>query len=110
MEITQRDEGDVTILIVDGRVDSDGAAQLEQILQKMIADARYKLILDLSSVRYINSAGLRILADVLTANREKGGDLRLVGLNNKIRRVFEIIGFHKFFREFDTVLAAMADY
>lgn len=110
MNITQREEDDITVFMLEGRVDSEGAAELEQTLLNAVATAKHKMILDMSEVRYINSAGLRILADVLTVNRENGGDLRLVALNPKVRRVFEIIGFHKFFPDYDTLLAAMAGY
>lgn len=107
MNITRRDDDDMTIYSLEGRIDSEGAIELEQILQGTAAEGRHKIILDMSEVRYINSSGLRILADILTLNREHNGDLRLVALNPKVRRVLEIIGFHKFFEDYDTVLAAM---
>ena len=110
MNITRTDEQNITIISIDGRVDSGGAVELEKILQTVVAEGKYKIILDMAQVGYINSAGLRILADVLTANREKEGDLRLVGLNSKVRRVFEIIGFHKFFQEYDSIEAAKTDF
>jgi anti-anti-sigma factor len=68
------------------------------------------MVLDMSDLRYISSAGLRILADVLTRNQEAGGDLKLASLNKKVQRVFEIIGFDKFFAIYETVDAAVAAY
>jgi len=67
-------------------------------------------VLDLSGVTYINSAGLRTLADFLTRNRASGGDLHLVSLSPKVERVFKIIGFDRFFDIYDSVEEATADF
>jgi anti-anti-sigma factor len=53
---------------------------------------------------------LRTRADVLTIAREDGGDLRLASLNPKVQRVFQIIGFDKFFNIYDTLEAASKDF
>jgi anti-sigma B factor antagonist len=68
------------------------------------------MVLDMAEVRYISSAGLRTLADVLTRNRDAGGDLKLVALTPKVMRVFQIIGFDRFFSFYATVEAAIADF
>lgn len=107
MEINERSEEGVTIFVLEGRVDGNGAVTLDDVLHSAAAAGKHNMILEMSGVAYMNSAGLRILADVMSANREHGGDLRLVGLNDRVRRVFEIIGFDKFFRVYNTVLEAM---
>jgi anti-sigma B factor antagonist len=108
MEITQREEGDVTIFVVKGRIDSEGAVDLDLALHTATSEGKHKMILEMAEVRYLNSAGLRSLADVLTINRENGGDLRLVALNPKVKRVFQIIGFDKFFSIYPTIEEAKA--
>lgn len=110
MEIIERDENGVSVFVLSGRVDSGGAVELDTVLHQAAAGGKHNMILEMSGVAYMNSAGLRILADVMSANREHGGDLRLVGLNDRVRRVFEIIGFDKFFRVYSTVLEAMEGF
>lgn len=110
MNITQYDEGDVTIFTLEGRVDSDGVLIMQQTLQNAATDKKFKMIVEMSEVRYINSAGLRVMAEILAYNRENGGDLRLVALNPKVARVFEIIGFHKFFQKYDNILEALTNF
>ena len=68
------------------------------------------MVLDMTNVQYICSAGLRTLADVLTKNKEKGGDLKLAALNPKVMRILRIIGFDKFFSIYETAGAAAADF
>ncbi len=110
MNIQERDQNGVTIFTLEGRVDSEGAVDMDLALQAAHSEGKYKMILEMSQVRYINSAGLRTLADILTRNKEMGGDLRLVNLSTKVERVFQIIGFDKFFTAYPTLEAAMAGF
>lgn len=110
MNITEREQDGVTIFVLDGRVDSEGAVDLDLALQAATSEDKYKLVLDMSQVRYINSAGLRTLADILTQCQQSEGDLKLVDLNPKVRRVLQIIGFDKFFTIYDTLDDALAGF
>lgn len=107
MKITELDEFGVPVIKLEGRVDSEGIEPLRQALLGAVSAGKHKLILDMAGLTYINSAGLRILAEVVTENRENGGDVRLVGLTPKVHRVFEIIGFTRFFTVYNSVLEAM---
>ena len=106
MDIVEQTDNDITIFTLSGRVDSEGAVDLDLALHTATAENKYKIILDMAEVRYINSAGLRTLADILTHNREHGGDLLLVAMSTKIQRVFEIIGFDQFFTSYETLADA----
>lgn len=110
MNITEREQNGITIFTLDGRVDSEGAVDLDLALQSATSEGKYKLILEMSAVRYINSAGLRSLADILTQTQDNNGSLKLVDLNPKVRRVFQIIGFDKFFELYDTIEEAIATF
>lgn len=110
MNITEREQNGVTIFTLEGRVDSEGAVDLDLALQTATSEGKCKMILELSQVRYMNSSGLRTLADILTQNRKNGGDLKLVNLHPKVQRVFQIIGFDKFFSIYATVEEALASF
>ena len=110
MDIIERDENGVAVYVLEGRIDTAGAVDLDLALQAAAASGKNRMILDMSEVRYIGSAGLRTMADVLTKNQKAGGDLKLVALNRKVERVLRIIGFDKFFSIYDAVDEALADY
>ncbi|HUX75684.1 MAG TPA: STAS domain-containing protein [Anaerolineae bacterium] len=110
MDITERVENGITVFVLEGRIDTQGAVDLDLALQAAVSEGQHKMVLDMAEVRYICSAGLRTLADVFTKNREQGGDLKLVALNPKVLRIFRIIGFDKFFAVYDTIEAASADF
>lgn len=110
MNITERDIDGIMIYTLEGRVDIQGAIDMDTTLQNAVQEGKHKMVLDMSELRYISSAGLRTLADVLTKNKDAGGDLKLCALNRKILRVFQIVGFDKFFAIYETVDDAVADY
>ncbi len=108
MKISKKEQDGVIVFVLEGRIDSEGVSQLEEAMNAIAGQS--KVVMDMADVRYINSAGLRILADVLTRNREAGGDLRLAGVNKKVQRVFKIIGFDKFFQFHEDVDAAVSAF
>ncbi len=110
MQITEREQNSVTVFVLEGRIDSTGAVELDEALQAATAEGKSKIVLDMSSVTYINSAGLRTLADILTQSRAQDGDLRLVALNPKVERVFRIIGFDKFFDTYASIETAIEGF
>jgi len=110
MNITEREQNGISVFVLEGRIDTQGAVDLDLALQSAVTLGKHKMVLDMAQVRYISSAGLRTLADVLTKNREANGDLKLVALNHKVLRVLRIIGFDKFFSLYDTAEAALADF
>ncbi|NDJ62891.1 MAG: STAS domain-containing protein [Chloroflexi bacterium] len=110
VNINESHQGEVYVFALDGRIDTEGADALDAKLQTVVKAGHHKIVLDMAEVGYISSNGLRTLADVLTQNKEAHGDLKLVGLNVKVMRVLQIVGFDKFFSIYDTVDAAIADF
>ncbi len=110
MKISAREQDNITIFTIEGRVDNEGAVEVDSTLQQALTSNKHNMILDMSGVIYISSAGLRVLADVLTQNRDAGGDLKLVGVTKKVNRVLQIIGFTNYFSLYDTSDAAIADF
>ena len=110
MEIAQRTEGDVTVVSPDGRIDTEAAEQLDQTLQAVMAGDGYRIVVDMAKVEYISSAGLRSLAAVLVKCRDEGGDMKLAALNERVTRVFKIIGFDLLMSVTDSPEAAIGDF
>lgn len=110
MNIQYHDEDGKTVFVMEGRIDTEGAGDLENRLQEALAQGKTQLVLDMTGVRYISSAGLRTLADILTRAKDQQGDLKLVGLAPKVLRVFQIIGFDNFFSMYDSVGEAVAAF
>ncbi len=101
--ITERRIGDVTVLQVVGRVIlGDGASELRSRMNDLIDEARLKFLLDLTEVTYIDSFGVGVIAAKYVSVRRKGGDVRLLRLSPRSRRVMRISGLLKIFQSFDS--------
>lgn len=55
------------------------------------------IILDCNALEYITSSGLRLFLDLLKVAKGKGSKVRIVGLSNEIREVFDEVGFTNLF-------------
>jgi len=93
---------DVQVLEPEGRLDAIGARPLEAELAARIAEGRVNLIVDLRSVRYISSNGLRVLLVAQKNARNKSGVLLLCGLSPRLLEIFEMAGFDRVFQIFET--------
>ena len=110
MEITQRVEGDVTVFLPEGRVDTQAATEMDQALQAAMSAGNPNMVVDMSGVDYISSAGLRALAAAQVRSKAEGGDMKLAALNTRVTRVFRIIGFDLLMSIHDTPEAAIAEF
>ena len=103
-------EGNITFIRVEGYIDAHTAPELEKVLQDMIADGRYKVVLDFQQMEYISSAGLGVLMGAISTFRENQGDMKLVNLPSKVYKVFDLLGFSKLFEIFDNRQDAIAAF
>lgn len=92
MEISTRTSNDTHIVAIAGSLDSTTSPAAQKALDAVLAGAR-KVALDFSELDYISSAGLRVLLGAAKQLRASGGTLRIFGLNQSVREVFEISGF-----------------
>jgi len=108
LEITQETEGDLRILALRGRLDTDTAADLELIAQDLTAAGARDFLIDLAEVGYVSSAGLRVLLALAKQLDGNKGRLRLCGLNPAVSQVFEVAGFTRLFAISKDRAAALA--
>ncbi len=92
MQISTRTSNDVQIVAIAGSLDSTTSPEAKKAIDAVLAGAR-KVVLDFTELDYISSAGLRVLLGAAKQLRVAGGALRIFGLNQSVREVFEISGF-----------------
>lgn len=114
MEIATRTQHDVTLVTVAGSLDSNTSPQAQQALEGILSSGTRKLVIDFTAVDYISSAGLRVLLATtkrLTgAGGGGGGALRIFGLNETVREVFDISGFSTILPVFATEADALKGF
>jgi anti-anti-sigma factor len=100
--------GDVDVVRPGGRLDSTSAGVFERAIGEVFDRGSRKMVLDLSRVDYVSSAGLR--AALIAGKRMRaipGGKLVLCALAPAVREVFEISGFVSIFAIQPSVDAAV---
>lgn len=107
MEITTRTQNDATIVVFQGSLDSKTSPQAQQALDGILAGGARTLLVDFTVLDYISSAGLRVLLATAKRLSGAGGGLRLFGLNETVREVFDISGFSTIFAVFATEADAL---
>ncbi len=90
MKIDLMKDGKKLTILLEGRLDSFTAPELDAVIDKELNDVD-ELVLDLENLEYISSAGLRV---VLKAQKVMGaGQMTVVHVNEVIMEVFDITGF-----------------
>jgi anti-anti-sigma factor len=85
------------ILAVQGRLDSVHAPALRSRLEQMAAAGTTRIVLDLTQVGFISSAGLHVLLTTGQLLSGQGGQMVLAGLSPENRRLFDLAGFTDLF-------------
>lgn len=102
MEIEKYMRGGVTVLALDGDLDSSTSGDVRERLGELVP-ATGSVLLDLSRMTYMSSAGLRVLLLVYRQVRETGVRLALAAMTRDVTEVTAATGFLDFFTVADTV-------
>jgi anti-sigma B factor antagonist len=106
LDVTEHDGA--TVLAVRGEVDVYTAPRLREKLVELVSQGKYRIIVDLEGVDFLDSTGLGVLVGGLKRLRSHDGDLTLVCTQHRILKVFEITGLTKVFAIHSTVDDAVA--
>jgi anti-sigma B factor antagonist len=101
---TSEDNGILTVRL-EGSLDGKTAPEAREQLQRFLA-ANPKLILDLTNVDYLSSAGLRLLLVLYRELSARKGKLVLLGVSQDIRTVMSHTGFLSFFTLVESAVEA----
>ena len=89
--------GDVDQIKVSGFLDAHTFEQLEEAINKQFAQARFKIIVDLTNVDYISSAGAGVFIAALSEAEENGGKIILLNPTQGVVDVFDLLGLTQLF-------------
>ena len=108
MEISSKKVADVTVVQLAGELTAQTTSQpQEKVLQLALPDA--KMILDMTRVSFMSSAGLRMLLVLYRTIRGRGGKILLVGLSEDLRSTMSLTGFLDLFHHHPTLEAGLAE-
>jgi anti-sigma B factor antagonist len=106
---TKQLESGVAVIVISGRLALGGETEkLEAAVTKLIGQQHKSIILDISTLDYVDSSGVGMLVSCLTTTRKSGGEMKVAGANPRIRRIFTMTGVETMMPLFDSVAAATA--
>lgn len=107
MELSKKEVEGAVIVSVKGKIDTVAAPDFEKYLLEQIEKTKSSLIVNMSELFYITSAGLRAVLAATKKLKEKEKDILLVELQKTVKDVFKIAGFNTFCKILDTEEAAL---
>ena len=110
MDILVKSYPNALVISVVGVIDSLTQEEVEAVFNLYIQKEATNLVLDLSQVDFMSSAGLRLMVQTARDLRRQGGDLRLAAAQAPVQHMLEVAGFTTFLKVFPTVAEAVASY
>jgi anti-anti-sigma factor len=98
------------VLTLSGSLDGHTSIKFDEYLQAVTSAGFAHLILHCGRLEYLSSAGIGVLAATIKRCRDGRGDVRLCGVEDKMRRVMQIIGLLSLVKVYDDEKAAAGSF
>lgn len=110
MQITEIIENNTSIVTISGSVDALTAGEVTHFLSGRISAGMNQIILDMSRIDFMSSAGLRSILIALKESRQLGGDLYLAGAQGGVEKVLKMSGFTSVVKTFPSIEDAKEEF
>lgn len=110
MEFSRKDEGNVAIISLSGRLDLGTGGRLKEEVKKILESGKTSVHLNLSEVEFVNSSGLGALVSIMKEIRIYRGRLTLSNLEDYVQEIFDITQLSHIFEIFITEEEALKSY
>jgi len=107
---TTGSENEITLVRVDGVIDTMTATELEKVINSLLEQKRFYIIIDLAGVDYISSAGWGIFISNIREIRQQGGDIKLARMIPNVYEIFELLEFDSILKAFGSIDEAREDF
>lgn len=97
LDIALEHLGDHSVIVLSGEVDVYSAPKLRDTIKNLVEEGRYRIVVDLEDVAFLDSTGLGVLVGGLKRVRHHQGDLGIICKQERILRIFRITGLTKVF-------------
>jgi anti-sigma B factor antagonist len=109
VDIQVEDLKRVELVKVSGRIDSSNAAQIDGVLKEVVS-RKHNVVLEMSGVDYISSAGLRAMVALLRECKKHKGDVRLANPSERVLEVLALAGLDTLFDVYDSEATAVGSF
>ncbi len=111
VKLTTRQVGDVTVIDASGRITlGEGSSAFRDMIKDLASQGHKKVLLNLTDVSYIDSSGIGEMVSGFTTITNHGGQLKLLGLNKRVKDLLQITKLYTVFEVFDDEAPAVRSY
>jgi anti-sigma B factor antagonist len=97
MKYTRTDTGEETVLSIDGTLDAVTAPDLRNVVDQLVNERRKVVVLELESLRLIDSSGVGVIVSLFKRVRAYGGQVRIQNLRDQPRAIFRLLRLDRVF-------------
>lgn len=102
--------GVISLVRVDGVIDTMTATELERVLDSLLKQQKFRIIIDLAGVDYISSAGWGIFISNIREIRAHQGDIKLARMIGSVYEIFELLEFDSILQAYDNIEKARSGF
>ncbi|HKJ05345.1 MAG TPA: STAS domain-containing protein [Geopsychrobacteraceae bacterium] len=111
MQIKTEEQGDIVKIVVqEERMDAHNSGALKEEMLQLFDEGKCNLVIDLSSVRFVDSSGLGALVSGFKNASTRDGSLKLCCLQPQVRSMFELTRLHRVFEIFGSAEEALESF
>lgn len=107
IRVSKRNTEKDFIYMLEGRLDTAGSAILKLELDMITANPTGNIIIDMSKVSFISSAGIGVTVKAHSLLKQKGFEVRVAAANDEVKKIYDLLGFSHVVKLFATLNDAL---
>jgi anti-sigma B factor antagonist len=110
VEISTETQGDLRIINVSGFMDMGEVPKFEHVIERLVKEGWVRIVLDLSSLEYVSSAGLGAIIGWIREVRRENGDIKVGGYSALVFEILKTFGFTSVFETYPSREEAISKF
>ncbi|RKZ14208.1 anti-sigma factor antagonist [bacterium] len=109
VKIKKREVGEITVLDLSGKImGGDDFDLFNNAIKDLVNDGHVDIVLNLKSVKWINSTGLGLMVSAYTSLVKQGGRMKVCEVSERIDNILHVTQLELIFETFDKEADALA--
>ena len=105
-----RQVGEISVVEVTGKLTSFESGALRSSIAQLLEEGRKLILLNLSGLVYLDSSGIGDLVHAYMSVIKRGGEMKVVGLTDKVEEILKITQLYQVFQEFQDERSALQSF
>ena len=105
-----RQAGEISVVEVSGKLTSFESGALRNSIAQLLKEGRKLILLNLSGLVYLDSSGIGDLVHAYMSVIKRGGEMKVVGLSDKVEEILKITQLYQVFQEFQDERSALQSF